>query len=115
MSDERKLRVVQIACIAYVLVSFFVMARFAGPPSQVMSWPQWFFTVIGLHCAVVSFPLRSRVIRGPKQPGTEKLTPRKRWLAGNVIHLVYSTSVCIWVFVLQVLGRKPGLFVRCLP
>ena len=108
MPIERKLRLLQIACILYVLVSFYFLDKYSSHSADSpMNPAQWFVVVGALHCAVVSFPLRSWLVRAPKEPRARaKSTAEKRWIAGNVVHLGYSTSVCVWVFVLQYLGGQ---------
>jgi len=96
-SPERKLRFLQIAQIAFVVVCFFVK-RIGTVQPQAISLVHWLVIVAAIWSAISGFTMQRSINR------KKRSTSLARWRAGHMIRLSTATAVCLWGMVLHYFG-----------
>ena len=111
MTQGRKLRIIQIVCIVYLLCLFVVVRELpANSGLSAMTAFKWIILAAALFCAVDGFYMQKRLLRAPRNPKlASKSTPAKRWMAANVARLAFAASVGLWGIVLHSLGGPDSL------
>jgi hypothetical protein len=103
--SERQLRLVQLACILFLVVC--ILLLYFGVlgnrrPSATISVMQGFVVLLALWSAVSGFTFQRRLLsvrRRTPQPST-KSTPFTRWRAGHLFRLWSAMTVGLWGLVL---------------
>jgi len=103
MAPERQPRIVQLGC-ALVLFECFRVAPTIRV-TQTSTLVRSIAIALAVSCAVNGF-LAQHVVAGRPQTRRRftRSTPFTRWRAGNLVRLLFATSVGLYGFILRVLG-----------
>ena len=109
MKPERQLRYFQITCLVFVALSIWVLGRFPVHfTGRAISFSQWIVVLCATYCVLIGFWIQRRVLRANRS-GKRRSTLLGRWRAGHVLRLASAVSVCLWAFVLRIIGGPTWL------
>ena len=108
MIFKRKLRIYQIVCLLFALqLPWLVLRRPVHPASNVLTWSIICCT-LAIYSAWLGFWAEKLFRRVGRRPD-KGLIPLKTWKQGHLVRLASALSVCLWGFVLGILGGAPWL------
>lgn len=111
MSQARKLRIIQIVAVLYVLLLFLVLHAFPEPAEKAAMTPfKWIIILLACYCAVSARRLQKRFLRAPANPqAAVKSPPLRRWFAGNLIRMACTVAASLYGILLHFAGGPDWL------
>jgi len=112
VSTTHKLRIYQIICIVFVLLSSIFYIHLPKHPNRgAMTFGQWIVVLAAIYCGVMGFTMQRKLVRGINRNSGQAsaTTPLRLRMSGNLIRLASATAVCMWEFLLQVFGGPAWL------
>ena len=106
ITNERWLRIIQVAMILFLVFCYWVKSLIA-PESKHLAIVFTCLILLGaFETARVGFKIQQLFNRVKDNPrlNAKGSTPFSRWMAGNILRLATSFSVSMWGFSLHILG-----------
>jgi|SRR5580693_5197639 hypothetical protein len=107
---DGQMRIVQLACIFVLLLSFRLALRVEGSThgSPIM---QWIIAFLALVCSMQGFSMQRRIVSGSSRnrQRSGRSTALTRWRAGNVARLAFATAVGLYGLLLSEFGGAPWM------